>query len=86
VRTIIGIIIAAFLGMVAVPAFAEPPASQPSGQKVTKRHKVKKAHKRHARVKSAKKRHQARKATKKHRAHKRAKAAHKAKATGSAAE
>jgi hypothetical protein len=70
VRTIIGIIIAAFLGVVAVPAFAEPPASQPAPAKVTKGKK----HKRHARVKRAKKHRQARKAPKKHRAHKRVKA------------
>jgi hypothetical protein len=73
VRTIIGIIIVAFLGVVAVPAFAEPPASQPAGEEGTTVKKHRK-HKRHARLKRAHKRHQARKAHKKHRTHHRAKA------------
>jgi len=58
VRTIIGIVIAAFLTVCTVPAFAEPPASQPA-EKTTKVTKGKK-HKRHAKARRhGKKHHQA---------------------------
>jgi hypothetical protein len=93
VRTLISVVIAVFLAAVAVPSYAESPASQPAGEKVVKSKKVKKAalkkgkrhHKRFAKAKKVKRNH-ARKSTKKHRAVKKAKAHKAQKAQKAAAE